>query len=113
MRISRFWKSTFGFSFLTLLSRIFGYLRDLVISSSLGASTIHDIFVVVFKIPSVFRSFFAEGAMSQSLVPSIIEANRNVKSLLNQIFTLLVVSLLLFVTVVAVSYTHLTLPTKA
>ncbi|RPF73199.1 MAG: murein biosynthesis integral membrane protein MurJ [Thiotrichales bacterium TMED285] len=102
MRISRFWKSTFGFSFLTLLSRIFGYLRDLVISSSLGASTIHDIFVVVFRIPNVFRSFFAEGAMSQSLVPSIIEANKNVKSLLNQIFTLLVVSLLLFVTVVEI-----------
>ncbi|MEC8153005.1 MAG: lipid II flippase MurJ, partial [Pseudomonadota bacterium] len=76
MNISRFWKSSFGFSFFTFISRIFGYLRDLVLSSSLGASNIHDIFVVVFRIPNVFRSFFGEGAMSQSLVPSILEAKK-------------------------------------
>ena len=40
--------------------------------------------------------------MSQSLIPSIVEANKNVKNLLDQIFTLLLVSLLLFVTVVEI-----------
>ena len=100
MNISRFWKSSFGFSFFTFISRIFGYLRDLVLSSSLGASNIHDIFVVVFRIPNVFRSFFGEGAMSQSLVPSILEAKKNQKKFLNQVFTLLFTVLSLFVLIV-------------
>ena len=100
MNISRFWKSSFGFSFFTFISRIFGYLRDLVLSSSLGASNIHDIFVVVFRIPNVFRSFFGEGAMSQSLVPSILEAKKNQKKFLNQVFTLLFTVLSLFVIIV-------------
>lgn len=100
MNISKFWKSSLGFSFFTFISRIFGYLRDLVLSSNLGASSIHDIFVVVFRIPNVFRSFFGEGAMSQSLVPSIIEANKQQTKFLNQVFTLLVLVLSVFVILV-------------
>ena len=97
MKISNFWKSSFGFSFFTLISRIFGYVRDLVFSSILGANVIHDIFVVIFKIPNVFRSFFGEGALSQSLTPSIIEAKKNLHNFLNQIFTMLFFVLLSFV----------------
>ena len=97
MNISNFWKSSFGFSFFTLISRIFGYIRDLVFSSILGANVIHDIFVVIFKIPNVFRSFFGEGALSQSLTPSIIEAKENLHNFLNQIFTMLFFALLSFV----------------
>jgi len=97
LKISRFWRSSFGFSFFTLISRIFGYLRDLVLSSNLGASNIHDIFVVVFRIPNVFRSFFGEGAMSQSLVPSILEAKKNQNKFLHQVFTLLFTTLSIFV----------------
>ncbi|RPG42778.1 MAG: murein biosynthesis integral membrane protein MurJ [Gammaproteobacteria bacterium TMED112] len=97
MNISNFWKSSFGFSFFTLISRIFGYIRDLAFSSILGANVIHDIFVVIFKIPNVFRSFFGEGALSQSLTPSIIEAKENLNNFLNQIFTMLFFALLSFV----------------
>ena len=97
MKISNFWKSSFGFSALTFISRIFGYVRDLLFSSILGASVIHDIFVVIFKIPNVFRSFFGEGALAQSLTPSIIEAKENLHEFLNQIFTILFTVLLAFV----------------
>ena len=97
MKISNFWKSSFGFSALTFISRIFGYVRDLLFSSILGASVIHDIFVVIFKIPNVFRSFFGEGALAQSLTPSIIEAKENLREFLNQIFTILFTVLLAFV----------------
>ena len=97
MKISSFWKSSFGFSALTFISRIFGYVRDLLFSSILGASVIHDIFVVIFKIPNVFRSFFGEGALAQSLTPSIIEAKENLREFLNQIFTILFTVLLAFV----------------
>jgi len=102
LNISRFWKASAGFSFFTLISRVFGYIRDLLFSSLLGASTIHDIFVVVFKIPNVFRSFFGEGALSQSLTPSIIEANVRVEKLLNQVFSLLFITLLTFVSFVMI-----------
>ena len=97
--MSKIWQSLAGFSFFTLISRIFGYLRDLVLTSLLGASSAHDVFVVIFRIPNVFRSFFGEGALAQSLVPSIIEAKENLNSFLNQVFTLLFVTLLSFVTI--------------
>ena len=95
--MNNFWKSTFGFSFFTFISRVFGYLRDLTLAAFLGAGQIYDIFVVIFRIPNVFRSFFGEGAMAQSLVPSIIEAKENINNFLNQIFSLLLFSLLIFV----------------
>ena len=97
--MSKIWQSSAGFSFFTLISRIFGYLRDLVLTSLLGASSAHDVFVVIFRIPNVFRSFFGEGALAQSLVPSIIEVKENLNSFLNQVFTLLFVTLLSFVTI--------------
>ena len=97
MNISNFWKSSFGFTAFTFVSRVFGYVRDLLFSSILGASVIHDVFVVIFKIPNVFRSFFAEGALAQSLTPSIIEAKDNLHEFLNQIFTILFSVLLTFV----------------
>jgi len=68
-----------------------------VFSSILGANVIHDIFVVIFKIPNVFRSFFGEGALSQSLTPSILEAKQNLYNFLNQIFTMLFLALVTFV----------------
>ncbi len=102
MKISNFWKSSIGFSFFTLISRVFGYIRDLIFAAMLGASAIHDVFVVVFKIPNVFRSFFGEGALSQSLTPSIIEAREHAKDFLNQIFTILFASLVIFVSFVLI-----------
>ena len=102
MKISNFWKSSASFSLLTLVSRVFGYVRDLIFTNYLGAGSIHDIFVVIFKIPNVFRSFFGEGALSQSLTPSIIEARAKTNKFLNQVFTILFISLVLFVFVVEI-----------
>ena len=53
----------------TFISRIAGLIRDIFTTSLLGASIFHDIFVVVLKIPNVFRKFFAEGAFSQAFIP--------------------------------------------
>ena len=102
MKISNFWKSSASFSLLTLVSRVFGYVRDLIFTNYLGAGIIHDIFVVIFKIPNVFRSFFGEGALSQSLTPSIIEARKETNKFLNQVFTILFISLVLFVFIVEI-----------
>ena len=53
----------------TFVSRVAGLIRDIFTTNLLGASIFHDIFVVVLKIPNVFRKFFAEGAFSQAFIP--------------------------------------------
>ncbi len=54
---------------MTLFSRLFGYLRDVVIAVTFGASGGTDAFFVAFRIPNLFRRMFAEGAFSQAFVP--------------------------------------------
>ena len=54
---------------MTLLSRVLGLLRDVVIARAIGAGAGADAFFVAFKIPNFMRRLFAEGAFSQSFVP--------------------------------------------
>jgi putative peptidoglycan lipid II flippase len=56
-------------SLLTLLSRIAGLVRELLIAAMFGASALTDAFNVAFRIPNLFRRLFAEGAFSQAFVP--------------------------------------------
>ena len=58
---------------MTLLSRIFGLLRDMVFSRFFGAGMVMDAFFVAFKIPNFMRRLFGEGAFSQAFVPVISE----------------------------------------
>ena len=57
-----------------LLSRIFGFLRDMCMASILGAGVFSDIFFIAFKLPNLFRRVFGEGAFTQSFLPSFIYA---------------------------------------
>ncbi|KUJ76002.1 murein biosynthesis protein MurJ [Thiomicrospira sp. XS5] len=54
---------------MTMISRVLGFVRDMVIARYFGASTGADAFFVAFKIPNFFRRLFAEGAFSQAFVP--------------------------------------------
>jgi len=56
-------------SFMTLLSRILGLVRDVVFARMFGASLVMDAFLVANRIPNMLRRFFAEGAFSQGFVP--------------------------------------------
>lgn len=56
--------------FLTLVSRITGFVRDTVFAALLGAGPVADAFVVAFRIPNQFRALFAEGAFQAAFVPS-------------------------------------------
>jgi len=58
---------------MTLLSRVFGLIRDVVVANFFGASAGADAFFVAFKIPNFFRRLFAEGAFSQAFVPVLSE----------------------------------------
>ena len=58
---------------MTLLSRISGLLRDVVLSYLFGASQLADMFFVAFRIPNFFRRLFAEGAFNQAFVPVLMQ----------------------------------------
>ena len=81
-------------SLLTLVSRITGLVRELLIASTFGASALTDAFNVAFRIPNLFRRFFAEGAFSQAFVPVLAEARAKqgdeaTRQLVNHVATVL------------------------
>jgi putative peptidoglycan lipid II flippase len=87
-------------SLLTLVSRITGLMRELLIASTFGASALTDAFNVAFRIPNLFRRFFAEGAFSQAFVPVLAGSraqygDAQTKQLINHVATVLTWVLLL------------------
>ena len=85
----------------TFLSRVAGLIRDIFTTNLLGASIFHDIFVVVLKIPNVFRKFFAEGAFSQAFIPIYSEYlghkdEKGSQDFLNALFGILLTALFIF-----------------
>jgi putative peptidoglycan lipid II flippase len=62
-------KSSATIGFYTLISRVLGFLRDVTIASSIGASMLSDAFFVAFKLPNFLRRLFAEGAFNAAFVP--------------------------------------------
>jgi putative peptidoglycan lipid II flippase len=61
-------------AFITLISRVFGFVRDLGITS-LGATRYNDAFGLAFKIPNLFRRLFGEGALASAFVPVFTEVH--------------------------------------
>ena len=64
-------KAIATFGGFTLLSRLTGFLRDMVLANFLGAGMAADAFFVAFKLPNLFRSLFAEGAFTTAFVPML------------------------------------------
>ena len=62
-----------------LVSRILGFLRDLLTASILGANIYSDIFFVAFKLPNLFRRIFAEGAFTQVFIPAYASSKHKIK----------------------------------
>lgn len=69
-------KSIFSNSFGILISRVSGLLRDILMTSALGASVWSDIFLMAFKFPNLFRRIFAEGSFTQSFMPSYVASKQ-------------------------------------
>ena len=94
-------KSTGTFSFYTLISRILGYLRDILIAIFLGSGPIADAFFVAFRIPNTFRRLFGEGSFNAAFVPSyskeLVKGKKKSENFANDIFNLLTIFLLLLV----------------
>ena len=94
-------RSTSTFSFFTLISRILGYLRDILIAIFLGTSLFADAFFVAFRLPNTFRRLFAEGTFNAAFIPSYageLSKNKNkAKHFAQNVFNLLFIILLFFV----------------
>ncbi|MEO7400131.1 MAG: murein biosynthesis integral membrane protein MurJ [Polaromonas sp.] len=93
-------KSASTVSLFTLLSRITGLVRELLIASTFGASAVTDAFNVAFRIPNLFRRLFAEGAFSQAFVPVLAASKAQhgdaaTRLLVDRVATLLAWALLL------------------
>ena len=99
-------KSTGTFGFYTIISRILGYLRDILIAIFLGTSSIADAFFVAFRIPNTFRRLFAEGTFNAAFVPSytseLSKGKSRSKKFGDQIFNLLFLGLLFFILIVEI-----------
>ena len=89
----------------TLLSRLTGFARDIVLAAVLGAGPIADAFFVAFRLPNHFRAIFAEGAFNAAFVPAYARIRQQggadpARLFADRVFTLLLIAQLLFLMVV-------------
>ncbi len=99
-------KSTGTFSFFVIISRLLGYLRDVLIAIFLGSGPIADAFFVAFRIPNTFRRLFSEGSFNAAFVPSysaeIVKGKSKAQIFANDIFNFLMLGLLLLVILIEI-----------
>ncbi|MCX7628223.1 MAG: murein biosynthesis integral membrane protein MurJ [Methylophilaceae bacterium] len=91
-------KALFTVGSMTLVSRVLGFIRDMLIARVFGAGFYTDAFFVAFKIPNLLRRLFAEGAFSQAFVPVLAEykerrGHAQTKLLVDDVATLLFLAL--------------------
>ncbi len=84
---------------LTLLSRVTGLIRDMLIARYFGVTGATDAFYVAFRIPNLLRRLFAEGAFSQAFVPMLSqvkeqEGRERTDEFIGNVFTLLAIAVL-------------------
>lgn len=104
-------RSSLVFGSLTMVSRVLGLVRDVVIAGVFGSSAATDAFFVAFKIPNFMRRLFAEGAFSQAFVPVLGETRQrhdqaSVRALVSRTSGTLLVALLVL-TVLAMVFADL------
>ena len=99
-------KSTGTFSIFVIISRVLGYLRDVLIAIYLGSGPIADAFFVAFRIPNTFRRLFAEGSFNAAFVPSytseLTRGKVKAESFANDVFNFLMLGLLVLVILVEI-----------
>jgi putative peptidoglycan lipid II flippase len=82
----------------TSLSRIIGFIRDMIISRFLGTGLLSDVLFISLRIPSVFRRMFGEGAFSVAFIPTLNEYlykknKKEIQTVLNVVFTTLLLAI--------------------
>lgn len=98
-------KSTAVVSIATLISRVLGFIRDVLIASYLGTGALNDAFIAAFKFANLFRNIFGEGALTSAFVPMFtrklsIEGTKEALHTAALVQSILVVSLIIFSAVI-------------
>jgi putative peptidoglycan lipid II flippase len=96
----------------TMLSRVLGFVRDILIAGTLGAGPVADAFFVAFALPNMFRRFFAEGAFNMAFVPMFskrVEAGDDAESFARDALSGLAAVLVAFTVVALVAMPWLVL----
>jgi len=95
-------RSAFTVSFFISLSRIVGFIRDILIAQFIGVSMLSDAFFASFRLPNFFRRVFGEGAMNAAFVPIFVEklqdksSDMDEKHFVQNVFSILLYALLIF-----------------
>lgn len=89
-------KAAGAISLATSLSRILGYIKDMILAKYFGATGISDVFFVAFRIPNLLRELFAEGSMSSAVIPvlkeyQIKEGAEESKKIVKSLFTFIMI----------------------
>ncbi len=103
-------KSSYIVGSMTFISRISGFIRDIIFANIFGASSSTDAFFVAFKIPNFFRRLFAEGAFTQAFVPILNEFKIRRPDELKQFITYIqgnLMIVLLAVTIIGVVFSDI------
>ena len=79
-------RSSFIYSFFTSISRVFGFIRDILIANFLGTGVTADIFFIAFRLPNTFRRIFSEGALNSAFVPIYTKLIKDMKTQINKEF---------------------------
>lgn len=98
-------KSIFTNSSGILVSRILGFVRDLLTASVLGANIYSDIFFVAFKLPNLFRRIFAEGAFTQAFIPAYAKSKHKIR--FSSIVFLQLFGFLIILSLIVTMFSHL------
>jgi putative peptidoglycan lipid II flippase len=86
-------KHIFGVGAMTGISRIFGFIRDMLIARVLGAGRMSDIFLAAFKLPNLFRDLLGEGALSAIFIPMYTDSKKD-EGFARNVFSWLMIVLL-------------------
>ncbi len=86
-------RNIFGVGAMTGISRIFGFVRDMLIARFLGAGRLSDIFLAAFKLPNLFRDLLGEGALSAIFIPMYTDMKKD-EGFAKNVFSWLMVVLL-------------------
>lgn len=100
MKQIRLFSGLFTVGFWTLASRILGFLREILLTAYIGPGPVMDAFVAAFRLPNMFRRFFAEGAFNAAFVPMFskrLEGEEDAEGFAQDAFNLLAIAVLALV----------------
>ncbi|WP_171211787.1 murein biosynthesis integral membrane protein MurJ [Ruegeria sp. HKCCA5426] len=100
MKQIRLFSGLFTVGFWTLTSRILGFLREILLTAYIGPGPVMDAFVAAFRLPNMFRRFFAEGAFNAAFVPMFskrLEGEEDAQGFAQDAFNLLAAAVMALV----------------